>query len=68
MISANQRILHAAVREKTELVAMLYGAKMYDAGVLEYIELQKLKLKLKGVQIADTRRGDQRTDGDTPSE
>jgi hypothetical protein len=68
MSSENKAILRAAIREKSELVSMLYNAQSYELGVTEYIELQKLKLRLKGLEIADTRRRDSGTNGDTPPE
>jgi hypothetical protein len=68
MSSPNETILKAAIREKTELVKMLYDNAAYEHGVSEYIELQRLKLKLKGIQIADSRRRYSGTEDDTPAE
>jgi hypothetical protein len=68
MSSPNEAILKAAIREKTELVRMLYDNAAYELGAGEYIELQRLKLKLKGIQIADSRRRYSGTEDNTPAE
>jgi hypothetical protein len=47
---------------------MLYDNAAYELGAGEYIELQRLKLKLKGIQIADSRRRYSGTEDNTPAE
>lgn len=68
MDSKSRAILTAAIREKLELVQMLYNKGQPDAGMAEYAELRRLGHQLREITDGNTRPNSQGTDGDTPTE
>lgn len=64
----DKRVLTAAIREKLELVQMLYKQGQPDAGMAEYAELRRLGHQLREGINGNTRPDNPGTDGDTPTE
>lgn len=58
----------AAIEERRELVQQLwfFGAEEEATGI--YVGLRELRAKMKEVNVADTRRNNSGTDGDSATE
>lgn len=68
MDSQSKKILTAAIREKLELVQMLYEKGQPDAGMTEYAELRRLGHQLRKGINGNTSTDNPGTDSDTPTE
>lgn len=68
MDSKSKAILTAAIREKLELVQMLYAKGQPDDGMAEYAELRRLGNQLRENLNGNTRPNSPGTDPDTPTE
>ena len=64
----DKRVLKAAIKEKLELVQMLYAQGNPDDGMAEYAELRRLGHQLREEINGNTRPDSPRADGDTPTE
>ena len=68
MDSQSRAVLTAAIREKLELVQMLYSQGRPDEGMTEYAELKRLGQYLREELNGNSRPDSPGTDGDTPTE
>lgn len=68
MDSQSKKVLTAAIREKLELVQMLYQQGQPDAGMTEYAELRRLGHQLRKGINGNTRPDSDGVDPDTPTE
>lgn len=64
----SKAILTAAIKEKLELVQMLYKKGQPDEGMAHYAELRRLGHQLREDKNGNTRPNSPGTDPDTPTE
>jgi hypothetical protein len=68
MDSKSRAILTAAIKEKLELVQMLYSKGQPNEGMAEYAELRRLGHQLREITDGNSRPNSTGTDPDTPTE
>lgn len=68
MNSQVELILKGAIQERSELVQYLWFFDFEREAMEQYVELRKLKQRLREVQSANPRFSDSGTSGNTPSE